>query len=224
MRRLLRGAGAAAGALLVIVACARQPAPEDPGPTVRVVPQEAVIVGGWLSDADAALEAVLPAAGPDPAAGPSGGPYRLRGIDDAGRTLFELAFGTESLAVVPGQPVRRFMFVAPTASAGAAGLAAVELDAGDGLVVTRRATVAAEDLVKALTGGETVRLAPLPGDRVRVAWDVGPVVVLRLRDPVTGSVLALDRDGEVIVAAPHGTLEVAISDGIRSVAGVVELP
>lgn len=224
MRRLFPGLGIVLGVLLAVVACARQPAPEDPGPTVRIVPQEAVVVGGWLSDADAALEAVLPAAAAAPGTSEEGAPYRVRGLDDDGRALFELAFGEAALAVVPGQPVQRFMFAVPAGAAGAAGLAVLELDAGDGLVVTRRATVAADDLVAALTGGETVRVTPMPGDRVRVAWDVGPVVVLRLRDPVTGAVLALDRDGEVIVAAPSGTLEVAISDGVRSVAGIVELP
>lgn len=224
MRSLFLGTGLVLGVLLVVVACARQPAPEAPGPTVRLVPQEAVVVGGWLSDADAALEAVLPTAGPAPAVEEGDAPYRLRGFDDAGGTLFDLAFGAGGLAVVPGQPVQRFMFVAPTGDAGPAGLAALELDAGDGLVVTRRATVSAEQLEAALSDGEAVRVTAMPGGRARVSWDVGPIVVVRLRDPATGSVLALDRDGEVIVAAPNGALEVAISDGVRSVAGLVELP
>lgn len=210
-------------ALVAVAACARQPATDGPGPAIQVVRQDAVMVGGWVSDADAALEAVLPAAGPAPAGNDTPAPYRLRGLGDDGALLFDLSFGEESLATVPGQPIRRFMLLAPAGDAGATGLAALELDAGDGLAVTRTAAVSADDLVAALTGGETVRVAAMPGDRVRVRWDVGPVVVLRLSDPATGAVLAIDRDGEVIVAAPAGALEVAISDGVRSAAGLFEL-
>lgn len=224
MRRGAWRLGAALAAVLGTVACAPQPTPDGPGPSVQVVDQGTVLVGGWLSDGDAALEAVLPTAGPASADRGQAARYRLRGLGDDGRPLFELRFGEESLAAVPGQPVQRFLFPVSAGSAGASGLAALELDAGDGLVVTRAATVSAADLLAALTGGEAVRIAAMPGERVRVRWDVGPIVVLRLRDPATGSVLALDRDGEVIVAAPGGTLEVAISDGVRSAAGVFELP
>ncbi|NGP53953.1 hypothetical protein [Thioalkalivibrio sp. XN8] len=224
MRRGARRLGAGLAAVLAMVACAPQPTPDGPGPTVQVVHQETVLVGGWFSDADAALEAVLPGAGA--AAGGHGEPaqYRLRGLDDNGQPLFELGFGEASLAAVPGQPLRRFLLPVSAGSAGAAGLAALELDGGDGLMVTRAATISKADLLAALTGGEAVRIAAMPGERVRVRWDVGPIVVLRLRDPATGSVLALDRDGEVIVAAPGGKLEVAISDGVRSAAGLFELP
>lgn len=206
-----------------MAACAPQPPVEAPGATVHVIRQEAVLVGGWISDTEAALEAVLPAAARAPAGGDAAGVYRLRGLDDRGEPLFELTFGEEDLAEVPGQPVRRFMLVAPAGDAGAAGLAALELDAGTGGLVTRQATSSAEELTGALAGGELVRLTVLAGDRVRVRWDTDRFAVLRLRDPATGSVLAIDRDGEVIVAAAGETLEVAVSDGVRSAAALFRI-
>jgi hypothetical protein len=223
LRHTLRGPGAGLAVLLLTAACGQQQPAEAPAaPNAQLVPRQAVLVGGWLSSGEAALEAVLPGPETAPAAGGAEGPYRLRGLDDRGETLFELAFGDADLAEVPGQPVRRFMLVAPVGAGGAEALAALELDAGPGRVVSRQAAGSQEDLAAALTGGEFVRLRNLPGDRVRVRWDPGRFAVLRLRDPVTGVVLALDRDGEVIVAAGD-TLEVAVSDGVRSAAALFPL-
>jgi hypothetical protein len=210
--------GAGLAGLLLLAACAPQSPVEGPAPAVQIIPRETVLVGGWISDTEAALEAVLPAAAPAAEDGSADETYRLRGMDDAGEPLFELTFGERDLAEVPGQPVRRFMLAAPIGPAGAAALAALELDAGEGRVVARQATSSAAELAEALSGGEVVRVRALPGERVRVRWDPGRIVVLRLRDPATGSVLAIDRDGEVIVAAAGDTLEIAASDGVRSAA------
>ena len=218
MTRSAHRPGAGLAGLLLLAACAPQSPVEAPGPPVEVIPQGAVLVGGWISDTEAALEAVLPAAAPAAEGGSADETYRVRGLDDAGEPLFELTFGEKDLAEVPGQQVRRFMLTAPIGPAGAAALAALELDAGEGRVVARQATSSAAELVEALAGGEVVRVRALPGDRVRVRWDPGRIVVLRLRDPASGSVLAIDRDGEVIVAAAGDTLEVAASDGVRSAA------
>jgi hypothetical protein len=58
-------------------------------------------------------------------------------------------------------------------------------------------------------------------DGVNVSWDAERFELLQLRDPATGAILALDRDGEVVTAGVGSELEIALSDGVRSAAALL---
>lgn len=198
------------------------PGSPDASRAPQLLSQDAVLVRGWINGDAAGLEPVTPLAAAAGMAGDPGGSLRLRGLDDRGATLFDVRFGERSLAAVAGRPGRYFVLQVPVPG-GADLLAAIELDAGEGRVVRRPARWSREALIDGLAGAQGVSIESLSGARVAVSWDAERYALLQLRDPVTGSVLALDRDGEVTVAAPGGALEIALSDGTRSAAAVFRI-
>jgi hypothetical protein len=208
-------------AALVAAGCtspsAQQDATPEPG-TLQLIEHDAVLLRGWIGDQGAELEPVIPTAAPPSFSGAGAGPYRLRGLDDAGEVLFELRFGDEVLAGITGRPGHHFMLVAPVGAGGSLTLAVVELDAADGRVAVRSARWAAEALLEALA---SVQMTNLGGDGVNVSWDAERFELLQLRDPATGAILALDRDGEVVAAGVGSELEIALSDGVRSAAALL---
>jgi hypothetical protein len=208
---------AALGAAGCTVPLTEQDAMWQPG-AVQLIEHDAVLLRGWIGDAGADLEPVIPTAAPPSFSGAGAGPYRLRGLDDEGGVVFELRFGKEVLASIAGRPGHHFMLVAPLGASGSLALAAVELDAADGRAVVRRARWSAEALLAALAD---VRMTDAGDDGVNVSWDAERFELLQLRDPATGAILALDRDGEVVTAGVGSELEIALSDGVRSAAALL---
>ena len=227
MRRAWRAAQAAsrAGLLVVVLAatgCAASlpGAPESRSGDTRLLAQDAVLVRGWIGAQTAGLEPVTPLrAAAGNAANPDA-PFRLRGFDDRGAVVFDIGFDETSLAGMAGRPEHHFALAVPLGAGGAESLAAVVFDAGEGRAVEQQARWPRAELSDALTGGQGVQLAILSPTRVAVTWDAGRFALLQLRDPATGSVLALDRDGEVTVTVTGGELEIALSDGVRSAAAL----
>ena len=223
-----RGPRRACGAPLLALAAlgaagCQAPVGDEPPATRSAQPlaHEAVLLRGWIGEQAADLEPVLPTAAAPSLQDGGAGPFRLSGFDDAGRLLFELRFGEEALASVPGRPGHHFMLVAAVGAGGASALATLELDAAQGRTAVQQARWPAETLQAALA--EVQPSADGQGSW-RVRWDAGRFALLQLRDPASGAILALDRDGEVSVAAEGAALEVALSDGVRSAAALVELP
>lgn len=223
--RLQRAGRPLAMALLLLGGWGCQ-APESPAGAAqasdpRPVEHSAVLLRGWIGEAGADLEPVIPtAAAPSVIAGDQA-PYRLRGLDDRGEVLFDLRFGEESLASIAGRPGHHFMLVAPVGTGGSLALAAVELDAAQGRTASRQARWSAAGLLDGLRG---LRLATRDDGAVHVQWDAERFELLQLRDPAGGAILALDRDGEVTVTAVGGELEAALSDGVRSAATLLRSP
>ena len=56
--------------------------------------------------------------------------------------------------------------------------------------------------------------------RLRVRWDAGRFELLQVRDPASGEILALARDGDIVITSAATELELALSEGVRSLAGV----
>ena len=227
MRRAWRAAGAAnrAGLLVAVLAatgCAASlpGAPEPRDGDARLLAQDAVLVRGWIGGQTAGLEPVTPLRAAAANAGNPDGPFRLRGFDDRGAVLFDMRFDETSLAGTAGRAERHFALAVPLAAGGAESLAAVVFDAGEGRTVNQQARWPRTALRDDLTGGQGVQLAILSPTRVAVTWDAGRFALLQLRDPATGSVLALDSDGEVTVTVTGGELEIALSDGVRSAAAL----
>lgn len=181
----------------------------------------AVLVRGWIGDAAADLEPVIPTAAPPSFTDAGAGPYLLRGLGDGGELLFELRFGEASLASIPGRPGHHFMLVAPVGAGGSLALASIELDAANGRKAARQARWPAEAL---LDGLQRVQLAVRDDGAVGLQWDAESFELLQLRDSVSGAILALDRDGDVAVQIAGGELDVALSDGVRSAAALFRVP
>lgn len=187
---------------------------------LELIEHDAVLVRGWIGNAAADLEPVIPTAAPPSLADAGAGPYRLRGMGDGGEVLFELRFGDEALASIVGRPGHHFMLVAPVGAGGSLALAAIELDAAYGRAATRHARWSGDTLLDGLRG---VRLAARDGNTINVQWDAGRFELLQLRDPASGAILALDRDGEVTAATADGEIEAALSDGVRSAATLLRI-
>lgn len=214
------------GAAFLVAACMHAPeagrVAEAPVPEEILPPAaEAVLVRGWISQTSLELEPVLVTTAALSAATEVTGPYRLRGFDDAGALRFELAFDESATASVAGRAGHHFMFVVPVAG-DALELARVELDAGDGRELVRSARLPAAALVTALSGDETLSIEVGDGG-VTLRWDAARFPLLQLRDPQEGSVLALGRSGELTLASAAETLELAVSEGVRSAAAIIRL-
>ena len=217
--------GAAAVAVFLVAAlsaagCASLSShePESAGmETTRILARDAVLVRGWLGATDAGLEPVIPLAAAPAVGGDAAGPYRLRGFADDEELLFDIRLGETSLVAMAGQARRHFAVAVPVTAGGSAALARIQLDTGEAGIAQRAVRTAAE-LRAALAG---MQLSTLSDGRIRVRWDPDRFALLQLSDPATGSVLALDRDGEVTVSAPQAVLEAALSDGVRSAAAVL---
>ena len=220
---------AALGLGALAAACVNSPGPasgsgsQTAAPVGRASPAgaEAVLVRGWIGQTGLELEPVLVTTAA-PSERPGGtGSYRLRGFDDAGALSFEFGFDADATARVPGRPGHHFMVVVAL-EGSALDLARVELDAGDGRELVRSARLSAAALVAALSGDESLSIETGAG-RVVLRWDAARFPLLQLRDPAEGAVLALVRDGELRLDTEAETLELAVSEGVRSAAALIRL-
>jgi hypothetical protein len=194
----------------------------SPQKFLRLATHEAVLVRGWIGEGAVGLEPVMVThAAPRNHERPDG-PYRLRGFDDDGAVVFDVRFGAEALSQVADRPEHQFVFVAPVGAGGSAALASVLLEAGRGHEFERHATISSGELRDALEDSAALRLEALEGGALRVHWDAGRFGLLQVRDPASGEILALARHGEVVITSTAAELEIALSEGVRSLAGVFQ--
>lgn len=193
----------------------------SPGQFLRLATHEAVLVRGWIGEGTAGLEPVMVTHAVPRSEEVPDGPYRLRGFDDQGAVLFEFRFGDAALSRVANRTERQFMFVAPVGAGGSSALAKVLLEAGRGHEFERRARILPGELREAFEDPEALRLDALEDGGVRVRWDAARFELLQVRNPVSGEILALARDGDLTIPGVEGELEIALSEGVRSLAGVL---
>ena len=193
---------------------------ESPERFLRPATHEAVLVRGWIGEGGVSLEPVMVTHAAPRAEALGEGPYRLRGFDDQGAVVFDFRFGDEALSRIASRPERQFVFVAPVGAGGSAALAAVLLEAGRGHEFERQARISSGELRNALEDPAALRLEALEGGGLRVRWDAGRFELLQVRDPASGEILALARDGDIVITSAATELELALSEGVRSLAGV----
>jgi len=219
----------AAMLMLGLAGCATDAPPaagtagHDQDRLLRLVAHQAVLLRGWVGENSVGLEPVMATAAEARSDDLHGGDgaYRLRGYDDQGAVVFDIRFGDEALSQVADRPERQFMIVAPVGEGGTAVLAALLLEGGPGLVVERRASTSSVELREALEDRAALRIDVLDGARLRLRWDAERFELLQARDPASGEMLALARHGDIMIdSGGAAELEIALSDGVRSLAGV----
>lgn len=190
----------------------------QPPETLELLRHDAVLVRGWIGAAELGLEPILVTDARPTSFDSPDGPYRLRGLDADGTVRFDLRFDDDALASIAGREGHHFMFVVPVGEGGSLWLSSVELEAGEGRRFVSEARLPAEGLRAALTSTEAVVITREPQGQLRVQWDAERFPLLQLRDPESGTILALARHGDVTIPATQATLEVALSEGVRSAA------
>jgi hypothetical protein len=196
-----------------------QPDAGAPDPTLQpgdaMVEATAVMVRGRIGPETIIIEPVLQSDA-RPTALPTEGAHRLRGVDDAGEVLFDFRFDGTYVADLPTGHEEHFQFVVDIGPPGGLRLETIELVAGDGRQTRRRARLSARALADALAAEDTFVATALGAGRVSLRWDGEMFPLVLIRDPESNRVLALARGGEATIHTTGRTLEVVVSDGVRS--------
>lgn len=181
-------------------------------PATSAAPQHSLMVWGRIGADGLVLEPSFEIDAP-PSLPTRPGPYNVQATDAAGRVLFNLSFEGEAVDHTPGE--RHFAFVVPL-SATASPLAALRLVA-NGREVIRRAVPPTAGAAGAASALSSARLTSISATRSRLEWNATAYPAALVRDPATGQVLSIARDGVIDVARLGPELDVTFSDGVSSV-------
>jgi hypothetical protein len=137
------------------------------------------------------------------------GPYTVQGLDEGGRVLFSISFAGLQVA---DTPQRHFAFAVPLSQASPERLARLRLSAPGLAAAEQRAAPSA------LAPGvvPTLDARRVDGGTVEVRWDAATAPVVMVRDAATGTILSFARGGVTSVATEAVSVELVISDGVRS--------
>jgi hypothetical protein len=193
---------------------ARAPGPGQP---------EALLIQGRIWNGKLRLRPALriPAGNATP---PAAGPYLLRGLDAAGRTLLEVPFGT---ADAPDAPDGVIAFAVPLVPGLERGLATLRVlgPAGAGGGPESKAELLDE------LHPRPVPAHPRPcaafrvrGETVAVAWDDQAYAMVAVQDAGTGETLAVAWKSPLELETQATDLLLLCSDGIRTTVRQLRVP
>jgi hypothetical protein len=138
------------------------------------------------------------------------GPYALQGTAADGSPVFGLTFEAVEVADHP-RGGRHFAFAVPLDAADAARLESIRLSGpGIGTAALSRPPAALR-----ATPAKPVSMTPA-ADGVRLGWDAAAHPMVMVRDARSGAVLSFARGGSATVAASGASVELVVSDGVRS--------
>jgi hypothetical protein len=195
---------------------AEAPVLEDQAAAMGQVGRAAVLVRGRIGADRLTLEPVIATDADPQVPGVPGGAHRLTGRDDAGETLFDFRFDGVPVADLPAGPEAHFQFVIPVGPGGSLRLARVELQSDDGRRADRRARLSTAEMLEAAGADGALTIDPLGPDRLRIRWDADVFPTIVVQDPETRRVLALGQGGETVVSPDGTTLDITLSEGVRS--------
>lgn len=176
------------------------------GPDLRPSGETVLLWGGVVSGS-LILEPAFQIRTP-PVLPVSEGPYRIRGLDEAGLELFSFRFDLETIDHVDDGA---FAFAIPAEITGGDRLEEIVLEGPEGIV---RRTATQVEPIAARRAGVFER---------EVVWDPFASPVALVRDALTGEVLSFARGGSLRLDDAPRLVEVVTSDGVRSVSRVVDL-
>jgi hypothetical protein len=136
------------------------------------------------------------------------GSHRIEGFGPAGERLFSLSFDPERVADVPDQTAQHFAFIVP-------------INARNAVVARIRWTGSGRQTELASLGADPqVQEQPIAerigANAVRVSWRGPQTRGVLIRDARNGQILSFGRDGESTVFTSEGSLDLDVSDGVRS--------
>lgn len=144
---------------------------------------------------------------------PELGEYLLEGFDENGKDLFSFHFGAVPIADARAAGASGFSFALPLSWSDLQALGELRVSF-QGRLLGRRVSAPAS------AAGPLGLLAPLltrqASGALRLRWDARTHPLVMVRDPGTGQVLALLRDGDAQLEAPQQELELTFTDGVRS--------
>ncbi|HET6836488.1 MAG TPA: hypothetical protein VFH24_00525 [Gemmatimonadales bacterium] len=146
-----------------------------------------------------------------PSIPPRPGPYTLEATAADGTRLFSLSFAANPVADKQNGS-RHFAFAVPVDPALAAQVAALRLN-GPGAPLA--AVAQSRGDLKRGVSADAVTLRR-EGDGVTLQWDAGAHPLVVVRDPDTGEVLSLAREGRARIVTSKARLDLEVSDGVRS--------
>jgi hypothetical protein len=169
--------------------------------------QPCLLVWGRIVDGQAVLEPAFQVV-TRPSLPATHGPYTVEGRAADGSRLFGLDFAPQEVADDP-HGAQHFAFAVPLQPDRAARLQDVSLMVPGLPAVSRLAVGAA-----VVAGTPIVRATRAAPGRVSLRWDAAAHPMLMVRDPATGQVLSLARDGQADLVTDRGELDVQLSNGI----------
>ena len=192
-----------------------RPVGDAAGQDVMVTMRSLLIRGRVFPDS-AIIEPLFLLATSTPTPLKDGGRYQLMGLDAAGDPLFNAYVETTAVADLPDGPEQHFALRIAIDGQTISRLHRVELRADDSLVAYRTARVSASEFSQELEVDNVVTARRLADGRVQLSWDSARFPMVMVSDSRTGDVLAFGRRGEITVSTRENTLEVALSEGVRS--------
>lgn len=142
------------------------------------------------------------------------GPWRVEGVRNDGSTVFAQAFEPSEIDHAPD--VRHFAFALPVSAGDLASMAAVRVRGpGGSATMSRLAPGASATSQRLQAGAASLRLTS-GGTSAMLSWPTGAFRGALVRDPATGEVLAISRDGSVALGSGVTEVDVTLSDGVRS--------
>jgi hypothetical protein len=179
-------------------------------------PQPALLVWGRIAGGRVVLEpAFQVVTRPVLPNGP--GAYAVEGTASDGSRVFGLTFEATEVADDP-RGARHFAFAVPIDQRSAARLQTIRLT-GPG--VGMAAVSAAPPSLRA--GPPKPATATRSAGGVAIHWDAAAQPMVMVRDAESGEVLSFARGGSVVVPAVGSTVELVLSDGVRSGTASVRL-
>jgi hypothetical protein len=153
---------------------------------------------------------------------PSGtGPYTVEATGSAGELLFRLSFEAATVADDP-RGGRHFAFAVPLDAARAARLSDLRLTAPGG---SAAATSLSLQAARKQGGPVSDAIVARPeAGGVALEWDPAAHAMIMVRDPDTGEILSFARGGKARIATSKRTLDLVVSDQVRSQNRRITLP
>jgi hypothetical protein len=137
------------------------------------------------------------------------GAYTLTGLDQTGGTVFSLSFDPVEVGDGTGA---HFAFAVPISQVSLDRLARIQLS-GPGQAP---AEVGAASAITPPVPVPALQARRVTAEDVEILWDMGASAVIMVRDPATGTILSFARGGVATIATDATTLELVLSDGVRS--------
>lgn len=136
------------------------------------------------------------------------GAWQVEARDATGQLLASARFDAAEVVDLPTGPESHFAAVLPLPPGTTDQVASIRVSGPAGVVVRNAGTAGSPPPDPVAT--------TLAGVRRRITWDASRFTAALVRDPVSGDVLAIARNGVADIATAGGDLDIDLSDGVRT--------